>query len=95
MSLRKSEPARNGGGLFNSETTSRFGKKSKMKEIEKKLDKATGDNNREEKGKLLKEMQIVRKEVFTDERKLEQRKAGFERAGNRKKVKEVQLSEFI
>ena len=43
--------------------------------------------------KIKREMDYVRKQVFTDERKLDQRKQGFERAS--KNAKATVLSEFM
>ena len=40
-------------------------------------------------------MDQTRKAVFTDERKLEQRRAGFDRAKSSLNVKKTALSEFM
>lgn len=39
-------------------------------------------------------MEYIKKEVFTDERKLDQRKQGFERMRSKKSVAKVALDEF-
>jgi len=41
------------------------------------------------------EMARTKKAVFTDERKLEQRRAGFARANSKNNVQATQLSEFM
>lgn len=45
--------------------------------------------------RLVAQIHLTKKAVFTDERKLEQRKAGFERNKNRNFCKKTTLSEFI
>lgn len=75
--------AKSGSALF----TRRL-QKSKLKELELKMRNAErgGENSFY---KLKEEMGRVKKAVFTDERKLEQRKAGFERASNRLNIKKT------
>ena len=45
--------------------------------------------------KLKQELDRTKKAVFTDERKLDQRRQGFERARSNKNVKAQQMSEFM
>ena len=67
--------------------------KSKLKELQTKMRNAetTGDDM----NKIRTQMAYVKKEVFTDERKLSQRKAGFDRASNKLNIKATALSEFM
>ena len=65
--------------------------KSKLKELETRMRIAAQSG--EDTFKLKREMDAVRKEIFTDERKLDQRKQGFERA--RTNAKATVLSEFM
>jgi len=67
--------------------------KSKLKDLELKM-RATQYGDKES-YKIKDLMDKVKKAVFTDERKLEQRKAGFERAKNRLNIKKTVLSEFM
>ena len=55
--------------------------KSKLKELQNKMRDTT--TTFDEQNKIKTQMAYVKKEVFTDERKLSQRKAGFDRASNK------------
>ena len=65
--------------------------KSKLKDLSKNLGDAirTGQDA----SKIKKEMDRVRKAVFTDEKRVEQRKRGFERA--KTNIRATALSEFM
>ena len=74
-----------------SELFTRRLQKSKLKDLEHKMRLA--QQSGEDTFKIKREMDTVRKQVFTDERKLDQRKKGFERA--KLNVKATVLSEFM
>lgn len=63
-------------------------KKAKLKDLDKQLLSATGN----EAAKLRSELDYVKKEVFTCEKKAEQRRKGFEKAKN---IQKQTLSEFM
>ena len=65
--------------------------KSKLKDLSKSLGDAI--RNGQDASKIKTEMDRVRKAVFTDERRLDQRKKGFERA--KTNIKATALSEFM
>ena len=68
--------------------------KSKLKDLERELREAQKtSNSANEVAKIKSKMIETKKAVFTDERKLEQRKQGFDRAKNN--VKATTLSEFM
>ena len=65
--------------------------KSKLKELAKNLGDAI--RNGQDATKIKGEMDRVRKAVFTDEKRVDQRKKGFERA--KTNIKATALSEFM
>lgn len=73
----------------NQENFSRRLQKSKIKDLERDL-RVAGDQKQFE--KLTDILKATKKQVFTDERKLEQRKAGFQRA--KTNVKKTFMNEF-
>ena len=66
--------------------------KSKIKDLERELRTAErGDKSTQ--ARLMDELKKAKQDVFTDERKIEQRIMGFKRA--RTDIKKTQLSEFM
>jgi hypothetical protein len=65
---------------------------SKVKELEQKLYAST---EKEDKSKLMEELQRTRKAVFVDEGKMQDRLDGFKRAASKANIKEKTLSEFM
>ena len=65
---------------------------SKVKELEQKL---YASQEKEEKDKLMTELQRTRKAVFVDEGKMQDRLDGFKRAASKANIKEKTLSEFM
>jgi hypothetical protein len=64
-----------------------------MKDLERELREAQISGSHQEVAKIKGRIDQTRKMVFTDERKLEQRKQGFDRA--KSNVKMTALSEFM
>jgi len=75
----------------NQKNFSRRLQKSKIKDLQSKLRQGSGP--KEEVNKIREELERAKKEVFTDERKIDQRKQGFTKA--RTNLKKTQLSEFL
>lgn len=70
--------------------------KSKLKELENKLREAQGgENASSDMGYIKSKILETRKAVFTDERKLEQRKQGFDRASSKRNSKKQAMDEFM
>ena len=61
--------------------------------MEKELQEAKVSGG--DQSKIIGQMQQMRKAVFVDEQRVEQRKAGFANAGKAKFTKAVALSEFM
>jgi len=66
-----------------------------LKDLERDLRDAKEQNTPHDITKIKSRIEETRKAVFTDERKLEQRKQGFNRAGSKSNAKKAAMDEFM
>lgn len=67
--------------------------KSKIKDLEREMRSDQNKEDRKKMERLQEELKKARTDVFTDERKILQRTAGFQRA--KSNIKKTYLSEFM